>query len=181
MKTEISEYEQSAIDFLTKNEITFECKFLRHGSMRWDKDGETRDIYTLTLRRDRHNISVEFGNSLVDSGFYYTKGRQKIDIDRKYIGKSEKEIASILKRTDWSFMNNGKSDIIHLPVPPTAYSMLTAITKNNPGSFDDFCSEYGYSNDSISAKETWQAVREEWQDVRGFFSKDELEELQEIN
>lgn len=180
MKTTISEYKQQAIDFLAKHEITFEAKFLRHGSMHWDKGGETRDIYTLILRRGRQNFSVEFGNSINASGFYYTKGRQKINIDRKYLDLTKNALVSILRKTDWGFLNNGKSDIIHYPEIPTAYSLLTSITKSDPGTFDDFCSEFGYDNDSIRANETWKAVKEEWFNVRDFFSRTELEQLQEI-
>ncbi len=174
MKTEISEYEKQAIDFLKKHDITFECKFLRHGSMRWDTKGETRDIYSLTLRRDRHNISVEFGNSMAHSGEWVT-----IDNNPKFrkVFNDKNAAASFAER-----VLNNRFKVKKNPnkKEPTCYDMLTSITKSDPGTFDDFCSEFGYSNDSISAKETWQAVREEFNDIRSFFSRIELEELQEI-
>lgn len=180
MKTETMDYQKQATDFLESAGITFECEFLRHGSMHWDTKGTTRDIYTLVLRRDRDYIGVEFGNSIVNSGFYYTKGKMSVPIERKYLELPKDKIVSMIKRQDYDFLNNGKSDVIHYPIAPTAYDLLASITKYNPGTFDDFCSEYGYSNDSISAEEAWQAVREEWSDVRSFFTKDELEQLQEI-
>lgn len=62
-----------------------------------------------------------------------------------------------------------------------AYDVLACLTKYEPGSFKNFCGEYGYDTDSISARDTWQAICEEWEKVSGFFTKEELEELQEIN
>lgn len=173
MKTEISTYEQQAIDFLAKNGITFEFKFLRHGSMCWDKTGKTRDIYTLILRRGRHNMSVEFGQSIAHSGEWMVKDKNP-KFCRVFHNKADAmELHYKIHSSGGVVKNPNKEN-------PTAYSMLTAITKNNPGTFDEFCDEFGYSNDSISANETWQAVREEWYIVRDFFSKDELEQLQEI-
>ncbi len=62
---------------------------------------------------------------------------------------------------------------------PTEYDILAALTKSDCGTFKDFCSEFGYSEDSISAQKTYFAVQEEWSNVNRLFS-DVLEELQEI-
>ncbi len=63
--------------------------------------------------------------------------------------------------------------------PPTAYDVLACLTKNDPGSFDDFCSEFGYSNDSIKALSTYKAVVSEWKKVKRIWG-DCLSELEEI-
>lgn len=176
MKTEVSTYEQQAIDFLAKHGITFEAKFLRHGSMRWDKEGETRDIYSLVLRRDRHNLSVEFGQSIANSGEWLVddklpKFRKVFNDKAQAIQYSSRIHGGMLGRVK---KNPNKK-------APTAYCMLTSITKNDPGTLEEFCDEFGYNTDSIRDNETYKAVKEEWFTVRDFFSKDELEELQEIN
>ena len=62
-----------------------------------------------------------------------------------------------------------------------AYDVLACLTKHEPGSFKSFCGDFGYDTDSISARDTWQAVCEEWEKVSSFFTREELEELQEIN
>lgn len=62
-----------------------------------------------------------------------------------------------------------------------AYDVLTCLTKYEPGSFKSFCGDFGYGTDSISARDTWQAICEEWEKVSSFFTREELEELQEIN
>lgn len=63
---------------------------------------------------------------------------------------------------------------------PTAYDVLACITKNDPGTFEDFCSEFGYDTDSISASKTYEAVVKEWLKVSRFFTPTELEALQEV-
>lgn len=64
---------------------------------------------------------------------------------------------------------------------PSAYDLFTCITKNDPGTFDNFCGDFGYSSDSRRAEQVYQAVVKEWQKVQRFFTADELAELQEIN
>lgn len=173
METTISTYEQQAIDFLAKHEITFEAKFLRHGSMRWDTKGETRDIYTLVLRRGRRNISVEFGQSIAHSGEWIVKDKNP-KFTKTFHDKGHANSYASRIGNSFNVSKNPNKEV------PNAYSLLSVITKSDPGTFDEFCNEFGYDNDSISAKETWQAVREEWNDVRALFTDSELEELQEI-
>lgn len=61
-----------------------------------------------------------------------------------------------------------------------AYDVLTCLTKDNPGMFSDFCSEYGYEEDSRKAFSTYEDVCEEWKKVSSFFSASEIEEMKEI-
>lgn len=133
--TEISEYEQTAIDFLNKHGIKFSSKFIKYGR-HFDDDKESRNIYRLTLSRDKNRISFRFGQSLAET-------------------ENDTE--------------------------PTAYALLTCLTKYEPGSFNDFCSEYGYDSDSRKAYKTYKEVCKEWQKVESFFTSEELEEIQEIN
>lgn len=64
---------------------------------------------------------------------------------------------------------------------PRAYDVLASITKNDPGSFENFCSEFGYDTDSRKAEKTYKAVVKEWKKVEAFFTEKEIEQLQEIN
>lgn len=64
---------------------------------------------------------------------------------------------------------------------PTEYDVLTCITKSDPGSFEDFCGEFGYDTDSRKAEKTYKAVKREWEAVKRVFGEGEcLEALQEI-
>lgn len=64
---------------------------------------------------------------------------------------------------------------------PSSYDVLACITKSDPGTFEDFCSEFGYDTDSRKAVRTYKSVRKEWQNICKLFSDSEIEQLQEIN
>jgi hypothetical protein len=64
---------------------------------------------------------------------------------------------------------------------PTAYDVLACVTKWNPGTFENFCSEFGYDEDSRRALKTYKAVCKEWRNISKLFTETELEQLQEIN
>jgi len=63
---------------------------------------------------------------------------------------------------------------------PGLYDVLSCLTKYDPESFSNFCSEFGYDEDSRTAERIYKAVCKEWQSVDRLFS-DCITELQEIN
>ena len=179
MKTQTN-YDQQANDFLSLTQTEFICSFLKHGK-HFQNDKETRDIYSITLKRGSRSYTFNFGQSLNNSGFYYTKGRQKIDLDRKFLDMPKQINWHIRNKVDSSFMNNGKSDVVHYPVTPTAYDVLACLQKYDIGTFEDFCSEFGYDTDSRSALKTYEACKEEFTNLQTLFTDSEIELLQEIN
>ena len=62
---------------------------------------------------------------------------------------------------------------------PNSYDILSCLTKSDPGTFEQFCSEFGYDTDSRSALKTYKAVKKEWAGVQAVFG-DVLDSLQEI-
>ena len=64
-------------------------------------------------------------------------------------------------------------------MPPTIYDVLSCLQKYEIGTFQDFCSEFGYNDDSIRAYKTYKAVLKEYNAVNRLFG-DVLDELQEI-
>ena len=62
---------------------------------------------------------------------------------------------------------------------PALCVIFTCLTKSDPCSFDDFCADYGYDNDSKTAERTYKAVVKEYEAVDRLFS-DVMDELQEI-
>lgn len=176
--TELSNYEKQAIDFMTAVGARMEVEFLENG-FHFEGDKEKRDIYQITLiNAHGREFKFRFGNSLNDSGFYYTKGVKKTDIDRTLLGASN-SVAKI-KAKDWDFLNNGKSDKIHYPVAPNSYSVLACLTKYDPGTFENFCHEFGYDTDSRKALKTYKAVQNEWLNIERLFTESEIELLREI-
>lgn len=64
---------------------------------------------------------------------------------------------------------------------PTPYDVLACVTKYEAGSFDDFCSDYGYDNDSRKAHKIYKAVLREWKNIEKLFTPEQIETLQEIS
>lgn len=158
-----TKYERCAARLLRVMNIEFRAAFIFHGPY-WPDDKESRNVWELILTRpavDRRNVktvSFRFGQSINDSF------RDQFEPQRRSLGP--------IRRGE---MIPTQRNI------PTSYDLLACITKNDPGTFSDFCGEYGYDTDSRKAEKTYFAVQEEWEKVRGFFTARELRAIQEVN
>jgi hypothetical protein len=85
---------------------------------------------------------------------------------------------------------------------PTAYDVLACLQKYDPGTFENFCSDFGYDTEDSEeqfenlikpesrawreagkmfyAKRTYRAVLKEWEAVQRLFTPEQIEKLQEI-
>jgi hypothetical protein len=63
---------------------------------------------------------------------------------------------------------------------PIMYDILSCLQKYDVGSFEDFCSEFGYDTDSRTAERVYKAVCKEFEAVDRLFN-DIIDEFQEIN
>lgn len=77
----------------------------------------------------------------------------------------------------WGSINDRKNG-----VDPSEYDVLACIScdVNCPESFEDFCAEYGYDEDSRKAFATFERCAEFARQLRDFFTKDEQTALSEI-
>lgn len=151
--TTITEYDRQAEKFLQDTDTEFKAEFLYNGPY-WDGEKEKRDIYEITLSRGKNKFPFRFGQSIVNS---------KED-DSKHVWRNKQGKFIPNKRTY-----------------PTPYDLLACLTKYDPGTFKEFCSEFGYDTDSRKAEKTYFAVQEEYSKVRKLFSPDEIEQLAEIS
>ncbi len=162
-------YEQQAQDFLTKTGATLKIEFKNHGK-HFNDDKETRDIYKVTISRGSRRYSFDFGQSIHHSGLFKVRNYpragvfQTIEAARKQLPYSEWR--NIIRNENYE--------------KPSAYSILCCLTKYDPGTLEDFCSEFGYDTDSKSAEEAYNAVCDEYKNVAMLFSDKEIEALQEI-
>jgi len=65
-------------------------------------------------------------------------------------------------------------------VDPSPYELLASLTKYDPGSFESWCAEFGYNDDSRKAYAQHRGVVREWKKVQRFFSEAELELIREL-
>lgn len=180
----MSEYLKQAEDFLSKTNSTLEIKFLKTGK-HFQNDKEERDIYEFTLRRGRRIYKGTFGNSVSDSGIKLN-GRVVMTteevIDKKLLNANNNifrlfSLTRFVSVLGHSVLNRE----IELPKMPNAYHILSCLTKYDVGSFEDFCSEFGYDVDSRSAEKTYKEVVKEYEGLLMLYNDEELEEMSEIS
>jgi hypothetical protein len=70
---------------------------------------------------------------------------------------------------------------------PTEYDILSCLTKNDPGDFEDFCGDFGYDPYEKESKRTYKeskrthkALIKEYEGVSRIWDSEELELLMEI-
>lgn len=94
---------------------------------------------------------------------------------------TDKIIQSLVRRlVELAATNWGEGIPAKKIIAPTPYDVLASITKYEVGTFDDFCSNYGYDADSRKAYKTYKEVMKEWKNVELLFTPEQLELLQEI-
>ena len=174
----MSEYTLQAEGFLARHELEFIVVLIGNDCPMFCEDAQKgidmdkvdmfpRRTHThgkhyrcMFSRKDKGHFAIDFWNSYADEQSNYA---------RKNPPKSYESIADRIKRT---------KQPVSVPRP---YDVLSCITKNDPGSFEDFCSDFGYDTDSKRAEATYWAVVREFRNVEKFFTAEELAELQEIN
>ena len=172
-------YEKQATDFLEKTGCTMTITY-KETREYFPGEKEKRDVYSVKIERGRRIWEFEFGNSIKDSEFVAVYGKTKYPIPEKFREKSNSEITLYVKWNLQSDFGTVKADHIIRPVAPSEYSILACLTKYDPDSFENFCSEFGYDTDSKTAERTYKAVRDEWMNVCRIWNDEEIEQLQEI-
>ena len=64
---------------------------------------------------------------------------------------------------------------------PSAYDIISCLQKYDCGTFEDFCAEFGYNEDSRKDEQIYNACKKEFENLQRLFSDEEIEQLQEIN
>lgn len=174
-----SKYEEVCELVKEKFGIEYECKFLKN-DYHFDNDKSTRDIYEITLKRGTRDYTFNFGQSLMDSQYYQDSIKE-----RTYTLNGQNRTGNYIIHDISKFIKafpDGGSQKLKLVKgkEPELYDILTCLTKYEVGTFEDFCSEFGYDEDSRSAEKTYNAVVKEYESMCRLFSDEELEVLQLI-
>lgn len=154
------DYKKQGEDFLLETDVKMEVEHIGN-DFYFDGDKDKRDIYRVTFKRKDRSFSIRFGQSMVKSKpteeeLYRASDYGSTFYSKKYLAvKNRKEV-------------------------PTAYDVLSCLEKHHPGSFGNFCCEYGYEEDSRKAFKIYQEVLEQWEKVSSLWTEAELEKMQEI-
>lgn len=167
----MNEYLKQAKDFCEKTGTTFEVKFLRRGKY-FHGDKESRDIYQITIKRGNRSYTTEFGQSISNSGEYIVKNDP-----RKRIFGNENDAAKIAGSINDVIKNPNKK-------APDEYDFFASVEKYDVGTFEDFCSEFGYNDLPLSdyqkVKDIYEAVVKQHNALLSMYNDQEMDELREI-
>ena len=152
----LTKYDKQAEKFLNDTNTKIVKKMVAHGFY-WDDDKETRDIYEIVISRpNKKPMIFKFGQSIARSGL----------LTKEYV----------LEKEDY----RGRRSYIRKRQEPSDYDILACLTSYDPGSFENFCLDFGYSDDSIKANNTYLKVRKEWAEVQRIWTSEEIKMLREI-
>ena len=161
--------------------LEWTVNFLKNGK-HFEDDKDFRDIYRCTLKRGSREYSFNFGQSIKCSGEYQVKEnlKNKIWVTHNTQGKICFTLTEFKKLPSYVV---DKGDVHKNPnfKHPDLYAILCCLTKYDPGTFENFCSEFGYDKDSRKAYNTYTAVKEEYMNMCSLFNDEELELLNLIN
>lgn len=172
----MNEYEEQAQKFLNQTNTEFKAEFIKY-DLYFDDEKEKRDIYQITLKRGERVYKFTFGNSITASGeytFYGKSGKTKIHLKRNKDGKK-------IMTYEGTTLNKGNSQINPDFKEPTAYDVLSCLQKYEVGTFEDFCGDFGYDLDSRKAEKIYNAVIEEYKNLKILYSDYEIQQLGEID
>jgi hypothetical protein len=180
MQVKLSEYDVQAQTFLSEAGIDFSFVLVGDDCPKFCSDAEKQvdmdkvNVFprrthihgkhyrcTFTRRGKAFTLPVDYWNSYADEEFNAKK--------RGTFGNPG--------HRDWQITAQDRKEPKRTP---SAYDVLTCITKNDPGTFEDFCGDFGYDEDSRKAEATYFAVRDEYKQVSRFFTVEELEKAQGI-
>lgn len=169
----MNEYTKQASDFLKKANATIKIDFVGLAVNKDWKEREKRNLYEITLTSPRGSMVFDFWDSIHNTEIKkmslveYAEKRYKTRFDSlRYAEKltAKKELEA--KKAE---------------ATPSAYDVLACMTKYDPGTFEDFCCEFGYDEDSRTAERIYFAVQKEYTQLARLFTAEQMKELQEIN
>lgn len=169
----MTDYTQMANDFLSKANAKIDITFIgRAINSDWGENA-LRNLYDVTITTRRGSMTVKFWDSLHNTQIT----QMSVEDYAKSIFRMHYGCLTSCERIQAS----KKLKAMQNEAKPTAYDVLACLTKYDCGSFDNFCLEYGYSNDSIRALKTYLAYSKEYEALCRIFNAEQMEELREIN
>lgn len=197
-----NEYLEQAQAFLIGTETTLEViKAVPQKRPLWAKEGEKHGInYNVTLKNKNGVYTFDFWGSIADleklelakeakvrgiySSHYFTIKQwceEQASQTVPNVIKGQTRAMSTQKEIMGSAWLRNVVDTVEILIKPTAYDVLACLDVLHEDNFEDFCSAFGYENDSIKALKTFKAVKEQDHNLRRLFTHDQLERLSEIN
>jgi hypothetical protein len=198
MKTTIekSEYDIQAEKFLADNGIKFRATLSDSKAPAWqdEKSGKSGHHYRVTLSKsfpkgNNQPFDLFLNGKCVDTVFYSIGAMVTPDeVLKSYVGhdggnadscRRSKRDAKRITFDFWGSISDAEKGIKTV----SAYDVLACISSdaNCADNFKDFCSDFGYDQDSIKGLQTFRRCSLFAKRLKAFFTSNEIEQLQEIN
>lgn len=169
----MNEYIKQAIDFLKKTHTEIKIEYVGLAVNKEWKEKEKRCLYEITLTSPRGAMSFDFWDSIRNTEI-------KTMTLEAYAEKRCRVVFSSLTQAE-KMRANRELAVKKKAASPSAYDILACLTKYDPGTFENFCSDYGYDEDSRTAERIYFAVQKEYTQLARLFTPEQMEELAEIN
>lgn len=165
-----SEYQNKMDAFLRSANAT--CKIEYGGIARnQDWDNQKRNWYDVTIETPKGKMQYVFWDSIHDTEIYtMTLEKYVTKIKHSRIMSYGEKIKAQRE------LNQLKAEAI-----PNTYDVIDCLEKYDVGTFEDFCSEFGYDEDSRRAERIYIAVVKEFKELQKIFSEEQLEILRDID
>jgi len=166
---------KQAEDFLTRTNTKCLITYSHTAPSDFSGANHKHDMYNVVLERNKRTYAFVFTDSLRN-----TQRREYARDARSLLyTRDDREARKLGFKVTAGRLN--KDELLEARKPPTAYDVLACLTKYDPGSFENFCADYGYSTDSRKGLAIWEAVHTEYAGVLQLFSDCMDDELREIN
>lgn len=153
----MNEYIKQATEFLQKTYAKMKIEYVGLAVNKEWKEKQKRCLYEITLTSPRGSMIFDFWDSIRNTEI------RTMPFDA-YNVQANKELAAKKKAA-----------------VPSVYDVLACLQKCDPGTFENFCSDYGYDEDSRTALRVYLAVQNEYTQLARLFTPEQMEELAEIN
>lgn len=153
----MDEYIKQATEFLQKTHAKMKIEYVGLAVNKEWKEKEKRCLYEITLTSPRGSMTFNFWDSIRNTEI------RTMPFD-SYNVQANKDLAAKKKAA-----------------VPSVYDVLACLQKYDPGTFEDFCSDCGYDEDSRTAERIYFAVQKEYTQFARLFTPEQMEELAEID
>lgn len=118
-------------------------------------------------------LGIEMITKFFKNDYHFAGDKDTRDIYKVTLKRGSREYSFKFGQSIYHSQPSNKKE-------PTTYDILSCLTKYDPETFEDFCSEFGYDTDSRSAKKIYKAVVKEYDNMCKLFNDKEMEVLREI-
>ena len=169
----MSEYLEQSKNFL--NKANARCEIVYGGISRnenW-KEKDKRNWYDVTITTPRGKMIFTFWDSIHNTEISRMTFEEYVKKEFNY---------NRVEAVPYDKKRKVKNDLAKLKAKavPNEYDVLACLEKYDPGTFEDFCSEFGYDEDSRTAEKIYIAVINEYKNLTRIFTEEQMEELREI-